>query len=797
MRDNELTSYASLKNIEREHKLRSELDARGAHRGAQRAAVAAAAAAARDDSSPGPPTAHRARSRSLDSAAFTPLKASASTPALQTPNSALTMPDSALMTPNSALKRATPSSAEGLLTPLTGNLANGTPMPLAKLGNAPMPPLSAGASLRPPPLMVVEEQAADKAGVGPLPNLDKAGVAGSTMVPTTALRGAFRSTELHSVARPPQSVRLEPALPNLADAVSSELPNLADAVSHDASSRVFPMGAGASGLRPLQLPQTPVSLPVGIVAGSRSTPYTPFTPYTPGSVGLGRHGLPTCVQPLPTSGGADGGALLALPTCGKPVCSQPNLCALPAGLPSVLPSSLPTAHHANAMPKFGHSELGAAGSGDRSTGDSISGDPISLAFPTESQCVTAIAVEPVSSISSISSVSSTGLPAPLRFVTADDAGGMCAWRLSCVAGKAGGAGVPPTAPTYKVELLKRWRGTAEEDKVLGIGGNNSISGVVVIAARRVARGGGGAPLSGAPLSGAPLLGAPLMEDDDEVTAGASVPLVVVAACANGTLSAFGVNSGQRLGLMTTSGLTTGTGSRPNTPASVTSTALLAGAPGTWHDYNWQLPLHAHEDATLAETVNDLADELRMHVPSSALPLFPRATAAEVGGAATTEEDLPKMEDDLPKKGKLLEKALATLAQVTAEAPGIRPTSNWPDCISDCLSDCLPHQVTAEAEAARDTTHLELAADLSDGNPAVRRRAAEELRKHQLLFSYLDKSVPPRQRAEADRSKAGARKPSHEEGSDGGASKGRSPEALAFARKLKEAREAMLVPPKGV
>ena len=168
-----------------------------------------------------------------------------------------------------------------------------------------------------------------------------------------------------------------------------------------------------------------------------------------------------------------------------------------------------------------------------------------------------------------------------------------------------------------------------------------------------------------------------MEDDDEVTAGASVPLVVVAACANGTLSAFGVNSGQRLGLMTTSGLTTGTGSRPNTPASVTSTALLAGAPGTWHDYNWQLPLHAHEDATLAETVNDLADELRMHVPSSALPLFPRATAAEVGGAATTEEDLPKMEDDLPKKGKLLEKALATLAQVTAEA-------------------------------ARDTTHLELA-----------------------------------------------------------------------------------------
>ena len=785
MRDNELTSYASLKNIEREHKLRSELDARGAHRGAQRAAVAAAAAAARDDSSPGPPTAHRARSRSLDSAAFTPLKASASTPALQTPNSALTMPDSALMTPNSALKRATPSSAEGLLTPLTGNLANGTPMHLAKLGNAPMPPLSAGASLRPPPLMVVEEQAADKAGVGPLPNLDKAGVAGSTMVPTTALRGAFRSTELHSVARPPQSVRLEPALPNLADAVSSELPNLADAVSHDASSRVFPMGAGASGLRPLQLPQTPVSLPVGIVAGSRSTPYTPFTPYTPGSVGLGRHGLPTCVQPLPTSGGADGGALLALPTCGKPVCSQPNLCALPAGLPSVLPSSLPTAHHANAMPKFGHSELGAAGSGDRSTGDSISGDPISLAFPTESQCVTAIAVEPASSISSISSVSSTGLPAPLRFVTADDAGGMCAWRLSCVAGKAGGAGVPPTAPTYKVELLKRWRGTAEEDKVLGIGGNNSISGVVVIAARRIARGGGGAPLSGAPL-----LGAPLMEDDDEVTAGASVPLVVVAACANGTLSAFGVNSGQRLGLMPTSGLTTGTGSRPNTPASVTSTALLAGAPGTWHDYNWQLPLHAHEDATLAETVNDLADELRMHVPSSALPLFPRATVAEVGGAATTEEDLPKMEDDLPKKGKLLEKALATLAQVTAEAPGIRLTSNWPDCISDCLSDCLPHQVTAEAEAARDTTHLELAADLSDGNPAVRRRAAEELRKHQLLFSYLDKSVPPRQRAAADGSKAGARKPSHEEGSDGGASKGRSPEALAFARKLKEAREAV-------
>jgi hypothetical protein len=27
---------------------------------------------------------------------------------------------------------------------------------------------------------------------------------------------------------------------------------------------------------------------------------------------------------------------------------------------------------------------------------------------------------------------------------------MCAWRLSCVAGKAGGAGVAPTAPTYKV-----------------------------------------------------------------------------------------------------------------------------------------------------------------------------------------------------------------------------------------------------------------------------------------------------------------------------------------------------------
>ena len=176
--------------------------------------------------------------------------------------------------------------------------------------------------------------------------------------------------------------------------------------------------------------------------------------------------------------------------------------------------------------------------------------------------------------------------------------------------------------------------------------------------------------------------------------------------------------------------------------------------GTWHDYHWQLPLHAREDATLAETVNDLADELRTHVPSSALPLFPRATVAEVGGADE--------EEDSPNKGKLLEKALATLAQVTAEA-----------------------------EAARDTTHLELAADLSDGNPTVRRRAAEELRKHQLLFSYLDKSVPPRQRAEAEKSRAGARKPSHEEGSDAEASKGRSPEALAFASRIKEAREAML------
>ena len=107
---------------------------------------------------------------------------------------------------------------------------------------------------------------------------------------------------------------------------------------------------------------------------------------------------------------------------------------------------------------------------------------------------------------------------------------------------------------FKVELLKRWRGTAEEDKVLGIGGNNGITGVVVIAARRGARG------------GAPLLGAPLVEDADEVALGTSVPLVVVATCANGTLSSFGVNSGQRLGLMTTSGLTKSTGlSRPNTP----------------------------------------------------------------------------------------------------------------------------------------------------------------------------------------------------------------------------------------
>ena len=213
---------------------------------------------------------------------------------------------------------------------------------------------------------------------------------------------------------------------------------------------------------------------------------------------------------------------------------------------------------------------------------------------------------------------------------------------------------------------------------------------------------------------------------------------------------------------------TGTGlSRPNTPASVTSTALLAGAPGTWHDYHWQLPLHAREDATLAETVNDLADELRTHVPSSALPLFPRATVAGVGGA-DEEEDLPNKEEDSPNKGKLMEKALATLAQVTAEA-----------------------------EAARDTTHLELAADLSDGNPTVRRRAAQELRKHQLLFSYLDKSVPPRQRAEAEKSRAGARRPSHEEGSDAGAPRCRSPEALAFASRIKEAREAMLsASPKG-
>ena len=104
-------------------------------------------------------------------------------------------------------------------------------------------------------------------------------------------------------------------------------------------------------------------------------------------------------------------------------------------------------------------------------------------------------------------------------------------------------------------------------------------------------------------------------------------------------------------------------------------------------------------------------------------------------------------------------------------------------------------MTAEAEAARDTTHLELAADLSDGNPTVRRRAAQELRKHQLLFSYLDKSVPPRQRAEAEKSRAGARRPSHEEGSDAG--RCRSPEALAFASRIKEAREAMLsASPKG-
>ena len=220
---------------------------------------------------------------------------------------------------------------------------------------------------------------------------------------------------------------------------------------------------------------------------------------------------------------------------------------------------------------------------------------------------------------------------------------------------------------------------------------------------------------------------------------------------------------------------TGTGlSRPTTPASVTSTALLAGAPGTWHDYHWQLPLHAREDATLAETVNDLADELRTHVPSSALPLFPRATVAGVGGADEEEdspnkgEALPNKGEALPNKGKLMEKALATLAQVTAEA-----------------------------EAARDTTHLELAADLSDGNPTVRRRAAQELRKHQLLFSYLDKSVPPRQRAEAEKSRAGARRPSHEEGSDAGAPRCRSPEALAFASRIKEAREAMLsASPKG-
>jgi hypothetical protein len=215
---------------------------------------------------------------------------------------------------------------------------------------------------------------------------------------------------------------------------------------------------------------------------------------------------------------------------------------------------------------------------------------------------------------------------------------------------------------------------------------------------------------------------------------------------------------------------------------VTSTALLAGAPGTWHDYHWQLPLHAREDATLAETVNDLADELRTHVPSSALPLFPRATVAGVGGADEEEdspnnkgedspkkgEALPNKGEALPNKGKLMEKALATLAQVTAEA-----------------------------EAARDTTHLELAADLSDGNPTVRRRAAQELRKHQLLFSYLDKSVPPRQRAEAEKSRAGARRPSHEEGSDAGAPRCRSPEALAFASRIKEAREAMLsASPKG-
>ena len=190
--------------------------------------------------------------------ALTPLKALASTPALSTPNSALMAPDSALSTPNSALKRATPSSAEGFLKPHNPNLETGTPMPFSKLGNAPMPNLSAGASLRPPPLMVVEEEAKAYAGG-----------AGASVVPTTALRGAFRSAESHSVARPPQSVRLEPTLPNLADAVSYDV----------ASRRVFPMGAGASGLHPLQVPQTPVGLPVGI--GSSCTPHTPHTPHTP------------------------------------------------------------------------------------------------------------------------------------------------------------------------------------------------------------------------------------------------------------------------------------------------------------------------------------------------------------------------------------------------------------------------------------------------------------------------------------------------------------------------------------
>ena len=369
--------------------------------------------------------------------------------------------------------------------------------------------------------------------------------------------------------------------------------------------------AGAAGPRsaaPLSVKFDPAFPPSARPSGLLQLPPNSPAPSEGGGLasggGLGRHGLPTSLQQLPSSASA-----IALPTCGQPMCSRPNFSALPSSLPSAIPSAMPTAHNANAMQRQPAKAADPAAAASDAT--------LSLPTTFENQSVTAIVVESPETAAQ-NGADLGGLPPPLRFVTSDDAGGMCSWRVSLVTNSGGDVTVagPPLAPTYRIEMVKRWRGAAEERDKSAAPGAGSVRDIALIAAR---------PLDALVPATADLAATSSSFASAATAAPPTVPLVSIAACANGTLTAWAADSGARLGLMASSGVTA---ARPSTaaesepgggaapapaPAPAPPTAVtIPGAPGTWHEgaYHWQLPLRARMDGTLAESVEQLADGLR-------------------------------------------------------------------------------------------------------------------------------------------------------------------------------------------